>query len=308
MARIGVYESLDFVLAEVFTHARMNTALVALPAPRLPARGGRRAIAVFAIAASVHLLVASIVVISYRAAPSHSTPATRLFPVPATGIKLPERLIFLPDRSPGGGGGGGGNRQSGPIRRAAGIGHDATTLRTTRRPVPSGIGPTEPETPALVLDAMPLASGAFNQLGLPEGGVSYGYSTGPGSGGGVGTGTGTGLGSGRGPGVGPGSGGGFGGGAYRPGAGITAPRLISQVKPRYTPDALERKVQGSVWLEIVVTREGRASDVRVTQSLDANGLDEEAIVAVRQWRFEPGRQAGAPVDVLVTVAMDFTIR
>ena len=171
-----------------------------------------------------------------------------------------------------------------------------------------GIGPAETAIPALVLDAMPLASGTFNHLGLPQGGVSYGHSTGPGSGGGVGTGEGTGLGSGRGAGAGPGSGGGFGGGAYRPGAGVSAPRLISQVKPRYTPDALERKVQGSVWLEIVVTREGRPGDVRVTRSLDANGLDEEAIVAVRQWRFEPGRLAGAPVDVRVTVVMDFTIR
>jgi TonB family protein len=286
----------------------MTTGFLELPGPRLPPRSAGRGIAVLAIAASVHVLIASIVVIGYRAAPGDSTPATRQVPVPAIAEKLPQRLIFLPNRSQGGGGGGGGNRQSAPIRRAEGIGHNAITLRTTRRPVLSGIGPTEPETPALVLDAMPLASGAFNHLGLPEGGVSYGYSTGPGSGGGVGTGAGTGLGSGRGAGVGPGSGGGFGGGAYRPGAGVTAPRLILQVKPAYTPDALERKIQGSVWLEIVVTREGRVSDVRVTQSLDATGLDEEAIVAVRQWRFEPGRLAGAPVDVLVTVAMDFTIR
>jgi TonB family protein len=286
----------------------MNTGLLALPAPRLPARGGGRGIIMLGIAASIHLAVASILVIGYRAAPIDSTTAAQPSPMPPTAVKLPERLIFLPSRSPGGGGGGGGNRQSGPIRRAEGVGHDRITLRTTKQPALSPVGPTEPETPALVLDAMPLASGAFNHVGLPEGGVSYGNSTGPGSGGGVGTGTGTGLGSGRGPGVGFGSGGGFGGGASRPGAGITAPRLISQVKPRYTPDALERKVQGSVWLEIVVTREGRAGDVRVTRSLDPGGLDDEAIKAVRQWQFEPGRLAGVPVDVLVSVAMDFTIR
>jgi protein TonB len=80
------------------------------------------------------------------------------------------------------------------------------------------------------------------------------------------------------------------------------------VKPRYTPDALVRKIQGSVRLDVVVTREGIAGDVRVAQSLDAGGLDEEAISAVRQWRFEPGRLAGVPVDVMVTVVMDFSIR
>lgn len=286
----------------------MNTALLALPAPRLPATGGRREIAVLAVAGAIHLLVASIIALGFKPATIDPTAAAPPSAAPAIAATMPERLIFLPNRLPGGGGGGGGNRQSAPIRRAEGIGHDRTTLRTTRRPVISGIGPVEPKTQAVVLDAMPLAAGTYDYFGLPEGGVSYGYSAGPGSGGGVGTGTGTGIGSGRGPGVGPGSGGGFGGGAYRPGAGVTAPRLISQVKPRYTPDALERKIQGSVWLEIVVTREGRAGDVRVTRSLDPQGLDEEAIVAVRQWQFEPGRLAGAPVDVLVSVAMDFTIR
>jgi TonB family protein len=166
----------------------------------------------------------------------------------------------------------------------------------------------EAEAPPLVLDALPMASGAFDQIGLPVGGVSYGTSTGRGSGGGVGTGTGTGIGEGRGPGIGPGSGGGFGGGSYRPGGAVTTPRVLSEVKPQYTSDAMERKIQGSVWLELVVTREGRAGDVRVVRPLDPGGLDEQAINAVRQWQFEPGRLAGTPVDVLVTVVMDFSIR
>ncbi|MGH9140295.1 MAG: energy transducer TonB [Thermoanaerobaculia bacterium] len=83
--------------------------------------------------------------------------------------------------------------------------------------------------------------------------------------------------------------------------------MLSQVKPRYTTQALERKIQGSVWLDIVVTRDGRAGAVRVQRSLDPGGLDEEAIVAVRLWRFEPGRVGGRPVDVAVTVVMDFWI-
>ena len=44
------------------------------------------------------------------------------------------------------------------------------------------------------------------------------------------------------------------------------------------------------------------------RSLDPGGLDERAIAAVNEWRFEPGRLAGRPVDVLVTVYLDFTIR
>jgi len=108
----------------------------------------------------------------------------------------------------------------------------------------------------------------------------------------------------------PGSGrarvGGIGGGVYHAGGSVTSPRLIAQVKPRYTGDALAQKVQGSVWLELVVTRDGRIEGVRVTQSLDL-GLDDEAMRAVRLWRFLPGRLGNTPVDVAITVVMDFSI-
>jgi TonB family protein len=287
----------------------VDTGLLALPSPRLPRRRTSRAIATLAVAGSLHLIAAIVVILAFRTAEVRAEMGeVRAAAAPVIRVELPRRLIFLPTAPTGAGGGGGGNRQPGPIRRASGVGHDAITLRATRRPPTTGITASEPEPPAVVLDAVPLASGTFNMVGLPEGGVAYGDSTGPGSGGGVGAGIGTGIGSGRGPGFGPGSGGGFGGGAYRPGGAVTAPRLLSQVQPRYTPDALERKIQGSVWLDVVVTREGRAGEVRVTRPLDPGGLDEEAIRAVREWRFEPGRLAGAPVDVLVTVVMGFSIR
>jgi protein TonB len=237
-------------------------------------------------------------------------------------IAAPETLdvrhiVFLtPDlRQVGGGGGGGGNQQSGPIRRAEGVGSDALTLRVRKLPPPavpvaSPAAPVEdsPAIPSIVLDAKPLASGTFEQLGLPTGGVLSGTSTGPGSGGGVGTGIGTGIGSGRGPGLGSGSGGGVGGGVYRAGGAVTAPRVISEVKPNYTPDALRGRVQGTVVLELIVSRDGCPTQIRVIRSLDPGGLDQEAVAATAQWRFEPGRLAGTPVDVLVNVMLDFTIR
>jgi periplasmic protein TonB len=133
-------------------------------------------------------------------------------------------------------------------------------------------------------------------------------STGPGAGGGVGTGSGTGIGSGRGPGLGAGSGGGTGGGIYRPGGAVSAPRLIKEVKPKYTPEALRDRIQGTVVLEAVVSGDGCATRIQVVRSLDVGGLDEEAVAAVAQWRFEPGRLAGAPVDVLVVIMLDFSLR
>jgi TonB family protein len=66
-------------------------------------------------------------------------------------------------------------------------------------------------------------------------------------------------------------------------------------------------IQGTVVLEVIVTSDGCPSRIRVVQSLD-RGLDEEAVLAVTQWRFEPGRRSGAPVDVIVTLMLDFSIR
>src|SRR5207237_444697 len=108
----------------------------------------------------------------------------------------------------------------------------------------------------------------------------------PGPGGGAGTGTGTGIGPGTGSGLGPGSGGGTGGGTYRPGNGVTTPRVLKEVKPQYTSDAMRAKVQGSVWLECVVRPDGSVGDVKVIRSLDSTfGLDLEAMKAARPWKF-----------------------
>lgn len=228
-------------------------------------------------------------------------------------------IVFLaPQLQPAvsGGGGGGGNRRPEPIRRAQGVGTDAITLRVQHRP--SSAAPVTtlaalpiadvPPVPSIVLDAKPLASGLFDQIGLPDAGVTSGMSTGPGSGGGVGTGTGTGIGPGSGPGLGPGSGGGTGGGFYRAGGAVSAPRLIKEVKPGYTSEALRSRIQGSVVLEAVVTAEGCASQIRIVRSLDPGGLDEEAVAALAQWRFEPGRLGTTPVNVVVRIVLDFTIR
>jgi len=94
---------------------------------------------------------------------------------------------------------------------------------------------------------------------------------------------------------------------YRPGGAVTAPRVIREVKPTYTTEAMLQRIQGTVTLEVVVTREGCAAQMRVIRSLE-HGLDREAMAAVAQWQFEPGRLAGTPVDVLVNVMIDFWIR
>jgi protein TonB len=160
----------------------------------------------------------------------------------------------------------------------------------------------------LLLDAVPLASGAALLAGLPDARPSLDISKGPGLGGGIGEGTGTGIGAGTGAGRGSGLSRGFGDGAYRPGGGVVPPTLLKQVRPNYTTEALRMRIQGSVLLELVVGRDGIPLAIRITRSLDPGGLDEEAVAAVREWRFTPGHVGDMPVDVLVTIQLDFRVQ
>jgi TonB family protein len=94
----------------------------------------------------------------------------------------------------------------------------------------------------------------------------------------------------------------------RPGNGVTIPRVIREIKPQYTAEAMRAKIQGIVLLECVVKTDGTVGDVIVLRSLDTTyGLDQEAIKAAKQWVFAPGTRSGEPVPVIVTIELTFTL-
>ena len=100
-----------------------------------------------------------------------------------------------------------------------------------------------------------------------------------------------------------------GGEGWRPGNGVTWPRLVREVKPNYTPDAMRAQVEGMVELDILVLADGSVGRVNIVRSLDARfGLDQEAINAVRRWRFDPGRRLGKAVATRVAVELSFNLR
>ena len=71
----------------------------------------------------------------------------------------------------------------------------------------------------------------------------------------------------------------------------------------------KQSYQGVVELEAIVLPDGSVGEVRIVRSLDSVfGLDQEAIKAVKQWRFVPGTRLGQPVAVLVGVELQFTLR
>ena len=91
--------------------------------------------------------------------------------------------------------------------------------------------------------------------------------------------------------------------------GVQKPQVVRDVKPKYTPEAMQAGIQGSVFLEVVVQDDGTVGEAKVTKSLDEKyGLDAEALKAVKQWLFKPGTKDGKPVPVAVEIEMTFKLK
>jgi protein TonB len=224
-------------------------------------------------------------------------------------VYTPQNVVLpvMPQKADSGGGGGGGRKtltppSKGRLPRAADKQLVPPDPEPPKNPDPKLI--VEPTVVAPQLASLPQIN--LLNLGDPNGAVGA-PSAGPGVGGGIGTGQGRGVGEGKGPGVGPGEGGGTGGGVFRVGGGVSPPTVISRVEPQYSEEARKARYQGTVVLEAIVRRDGTVDIQRVVRSLGF-GLDENAIQALKQWRFRPGTRNGVPVDVSLNIEVNFNLR
>jgi protein TonB len=93
---------------------------------------------------------------------------------------------------------------------------------------------------------------------------------------------------------------------YRVGAGVRAPVKVKDVRPVYPEEARAAGVSGIVILETHIAKDGTVVDVRVLRSIPL--LDAAALEAVRQWRFAPTLLNGEPIEVIMTVTVNFVTR
>ncbi len=167
--------------------------------------------------------------------------------------------------------------------------------------------PKLPVEPTVVVPPQIKLASNMPSIGNPMAAIPSGPpSNGTGSGGGIGSGSGGGVGSGTGPGVGPGHGGGIGGGVFRVGGGVSAPRALDTPDPEYSEEARKAKYQGTCVLWLIVGPDGKPRDIKVARALGM-GLDQKAIEAVRNWKFEPAMKDGKPVAVQINVEVNFRL-
>jgi TonB family protein len=92
----------------------------------------------------------------------------------------------------------------------------------------------------------------------------------------------------------------------RVGGTIKPPVKLKNVSAVYPREAQEAKVQGVVIIEARIERDGTISRARVLKSIPM--LDDAAVDAVRQWEFTPTLLNGAPVPLMMTVTVNFTLQ
>jgi periplasmic protein TonB len=224
----------------------------------------------------------------------------------APDLTPPELPMTKKSAQTAGGGGGGGDHDKlqapkGKLPKAAmeQITPPAMVIRNDN--------PKLPVEPTVVLPPQIKMASNMPNIGNPMSAVPSGPpSNGTGGGGGIGSGNGGGVGSGTGPGVGPGRGGGIGGGVFRVGGGVSPPRALDTPDPEYSEEARKAKYQGTCVLWLIVGPDGKPRDIKVARALGM-GLDEKAIEAVRNWKFEPAMKDGKPVAVQINVEVNFRL-
>jgi TonB family protein len=95
-------------------------------------------------------------------------------------------------------------------------------------------------------------------------------------------------------------------GVRRIGGETKAPMLVSKVEPEYSEEARLAKYQGSTLLSVEIGADGLARNIRVIRGLGL-GLDQKAIEAVKQWRFQPGVADGQPVTTAAQIEVNFRL-
>lgn len=273
-------------------------ALFAANAATYPVRGRN-----FAFSLTAHAAALALVLFSSFAVVKNVSSVRRNVVVT---IGEPSEYPLPVGNSKGGGGGGGGdndklNASLGRLPEQS-MQQLAPPTAVIRNPNPALV--VEPTV--VVPPDVRIPQPSVAQFGDPLARLDGPPSNGPGTGGGIGDGTGTGVGSGEGFGVGRGFGWGFGGGAFKVGGGVSAPKAIYAPDPEFSEEARKAKYQGTVGLWVVIGPDGRVRDMKVVRSLGM-GLDQKAVEAVRNWRFDPARKNGQPVPVQVNIEVNFRL-
>lgn len=89
--------------------------------------------------------------------------------------------------------------------------------------------------------------------------------------------------------------------------GVGVPLCLDCPPPLYTDEGRKAKINGTVVLQVTVTEDGRAADIRVLKGMPL-GMNELAVKSVSGWKFKPAMGAdGKPASVIVPIEVSFRL-
>ena len=95
-------------------------------------------------------------------------------------------------------------------------------------------------------------------------------------------------------------------GPLRVGGDVKAPVILNRADPDYTEPARKARVAGIVIVEAIIDKQGNVDQVKVIKGLPM-GLADEAVKAVKKWKFKPGTHNGQPVATIFNLTVNFRL-
>jgi TonB family protein len=90
-------------------------------------------------------------------------------------------------------------------------------------------------------------------------------------------------------------------------AGLSPPAAIDRPTPPYPESARQAGAEGFVDVAFTVLRDGRVGWIRVLQAQPQGFFEPATLDGVRDWRFEPARREGEPVECRIQTRVRYTL-
>lgn len=85
------------------------------------------------------------------------------------------------------------------------------------------------------------------------------------------------------------------------------PTLISRPLAKYPKAAQKEKIQGKVWVNLLLGADGKPKDAKILKS-DSEALNHAALEAAMKWVFKPANYKGKPISVWVVIPFNFVLK
>ncbi len=86
------------------------------------------------------------------------------------------------------------------------------------------------------------------------------------------------------------------------------PVPLTPIRPKYPEIAQEAGIEGTVFIQAFIDKQGRVIETTIIKGIPNTGLDEAAIKAIRKTRFRPARQRERAVGVWISIPVNFKLK